>query len=83
MPILTYLSFVAEFSQTFLLFFVTDVIVTFFVDNHWMLLADVIASWLLMADVISHCGRCISHIICLCKPTIVGFVADVIATLLG
>ena len=48
---LTYLSFVCEFRQTFLLFFVTDVIVTFFVDNHWMLLADVIASWLLMADV--------------------------------
>ena len=54
---LTYLSFVAEFSQTFLVFFVTDVIVTFFFDNHWMLLAAVIASWLLMADVISHCGR--------------------------
>ena len=29
-----------------------------YVDNHWMLLADVIASWLLMADVFSQCGRC-------------------------
>ena len=38
-----------------------------------MLLADVIASWLLMSDVVSHCGRCKSHIIYLCKPTIVGF----------
>ena len=36
-----------------------------------MLLADVIASWLLLADVFSHCGRYKSHIICLCKPTIV------------
>ena len=48
-----------------------------------MLLADVIASWLLVAGVVSHCGRCKSHILCLCKPTIVGFVADVITTLLG
>ena len=42
-----------------------------------MLLADVVASWLLLADVVSHCGRCKSHIIYLCKPTIVGFLADV------
>ena len=38
-----------------------------------MLLADVIASWLLLADVVSHCGRCKSHIIYLCKPTMCWF----------
>ena len=41
-----------------------------------MLLADVIASWLL-ADVVSHCGRCKATFFYLCKPTIVGFLADV------
>ena len=60
-------------------------LLSLFVDNHWMLLADVIASWLLMAEVLSHCGRCKSHIIYFCKPTIVDYfiVADVITTLLG
>ena len=52
-----------------------------YINNHWMLLADVIASWLLLADVVSHCGRCKSHSVFVCGNPQLIVVADVMATL--
>ena len=52
-----------------------------YTDNHWMLLADVIASWLLLADVVSHCGRCKATVFFVCGNPQLIVVADVMATL--
>ena len=42
-----------------------------YVDNHWMLLADVFASWLLMADVFTQCGRCKATIFDCVNPQLI------------
>ena len=77
--------FAELFWPNFLDCFLWQMLLSHFVNNHWMLLADVIASWLFMADVFSHCGRCESHsVFCLWKPQLMNclVVADVMATLL-
>ena len=52
-----------------------------YIDNHWMLLADVTVSWLLLADAVSHCGRCKTTVFFVCGNPQLIVVADVIATL--